>query len=389
MPFLLSQLIEALRWMGALAVVGLHATNLFVNQADIMSAPHAAPAYVWWFLTGFESGHQAVVGFFVISGYLVGGAVLTRLFGPDKFLRDYFINRLSRVYIVLIPTLIVTFALDFLGRHFFTSSAFYDGTMFTGHFSTGLFFTSLLNLQGIYYAYFGTNGPLWSLACESWYYITFPLLLLPFAKAYTLKSRIFGFISGVLIFIFLIYPQSWFGFGFVLWAVGAFATRLARPLLHSRAISLALLALILIVIRLGVRGAQLETYPWISHVADLLAAIAFANCLTAFRDADQNGYCILRTSLHRFLADFSFSLYAIHMPILVFLRAGSDHILSQAWVMQLAQVKNYLLASSVILIAILCAYCFSRVTEAKTAQLRQILRRWCDRMAPMGSILKI
>ena len=162
MPFLLSQLIEAFRWLGALAVVGLHATNLFVNQADIMSASHAPPVYVWWFLTGFESGHQAVVGFFVISGYLVGGAVLARLSAPDRFLRDYFINRLSRVYIVLIPALTLTFILDFTGRYFFTSSTFYDGAMFKGHFTAGLLFTSLLNLQGIYYDYFGTDGPLWS-----------------------------------------------------------------------------------------------------------------------------------------------------------------------------------------------------------------------------------
>ena len=112
MPFLLSQLIEAFRWMGALAVVGLHATNLFLNQADIMSATHAAPVYAWWFLTGFESGHQAVVGFFDLSGYLVGGAVLARMREPKPFLKDYYLHRFTRVYVVLIPTLLLTLFLD-------------------------------------------------------------------------------------------------------------------------------------------------------------------------------------------------------------------------------------------------------------------------------------
>lgn len=132
MPFLLSQLIEAFRWMGALAVVGLHATNLFLNQADIMSASHAAPVYLWWFLTGFESGHQAVVGFFVLSGYLVGGAVLSRIREPRPFLKDYYLHRFTRVYVVLIPTLLLTLLLDILGCHLFTSSALYEGAMFKG-----------------------------------------------------------------------------------------------------------------------------------------------------------------------------------------------------------------------------------------------------------------
>ena len=374
MPFLLSQLIEAFRWMGALAVVGLHATNLFINQADIMSASHAAPVYLWWFLTGFESGHQAVVGFFVLSGYLVGGAVISRMREPKPFLKDYYLHRFTRVYVVLIPTLLLTLILDFLGRHLFSSSTIYDSAMFEGHFTSSLFFASLLNLQGIYFEFFGTNGPLWSLACEFWYYMTFPLLLIFFAKNYSMQFRLVGFILGLLLFIFLWSPQSWFGFGFILWGMGAFATLVPRPLLRSRLFSLILLASVFILIRLLVRGPAIEAYPLISRGADLLAASAFVNLLLAFRDAPNEGFQILKSDWHRILADFSFSLYAVHMPLLIFMRAAADQFFGADWVLQLAEFENYILAMSVMSLVILSAFLVSRSTEARTAQLRCRLR---------------
>ncbi len=360
--------------MGALAVVGLHATNLFLNQADIMSASHAAPVYLWWFLTGFESGHQAVVGFFVLSGYLVGGAVLSRMREPKPFLKDYYLHRVSRVYVVLIPTLLLTLLLDFLGRRLFVSSEIYSGAMFEGHFTSSLLFASFLNLQGIYFNFFGTNGPLWSLACEFWYYITFPLLLIFFAKNYSMQFRVVGFSVGLLLFIFLLAPESWFGFGFILWSMGAFATLAPRALLRSRFFSLMLLASVLILIRLLVRGPAVEAYPLLSRGADLLAAGAFVNLLLAFRDGPNEGFQILKSDWHRICADFSFSLYAVHMPLLIFMRAASDQVFGAGWVLQLAEAQNYMLAMSVIGLTLLSAFLFSRVSEAKTAELRRKLR---------------
>jgi len=376
MPFLLSQLIEAFRWMGALAVVGLHATNLFLNQADIMSASHAAPVYLWWFVTGFESGHQAVVGFFVLSGYLVGGAVLARIREPRPFLKDYYLHRFTRVYVVLIPTLLLTLLLDILGCHLFTSSALYEGGMFKGHYSGSLFFTSLLNLQGIYFEFFGTNGPLWSLACEFWYYITFPLLLMLFAKHYPSKIRLMSFTLGLLLFFFLLTPESWFGFGFLLWSMGAFATLIPRALLRSRILSLALLVCVLVIIRLLVRGPTIEACPLISRFADILAAGAFVNLLLAFRDGPKLGFRILESNKHKVFADFSFSLYAVHMPLLVFMRAAADQIFGERRVLQLAQLENYLLAIAVIFTVIFSAYIFSQLTEAKTFAARSRLKHF-------------
>jgi peptidoglycan/LPS O-acetylase OafA/YrhL len=135
-----------------------------------------------------------------------------------------------------------------------------------------------------------------------------------------------------------------------------------------------LLASVLILIRLLVRGPAVEAYPLLSRGADLLAAGAFVNLLLAFRDRPNEGFQILKSDWHRILADFSFSLYAVHMPLLIFMRAASDQVFGAGWVLQLAEAQNYMLAMSVISLTLFGAFLFSRVSEAKTAELRRKLR---------------
>lgn len=386
MPFLLSQLIEACRWVGALAVLALHTTNLFVNLGDIMSTPHAPPVYVWWFFSAQQFGHQAVVGFFVISGYLVGGAVLHNMRSHHDNLREYFIHRFCRIYLVLAPALFLTLVFDQLGQWLFNKSGVYAWPIFDGHFSSKLFFSSLANLQSILFDYFGTNGPMWSLACEFWYYIFFPLLLLPFAAGRMAGRRFIGFSLGAVFCFLFVRQPGWFGFGFILWSMGAFATRAARPLIRSRSVALLLYAVAVTLIRLLVRGELPVAHPWIGDAADLLGASLFIIVLLAFRHGPAEGYNLLRLRIHKKLADFSFSLYAIHMPILIFARAGATQIMGEAWVKQLAQPINYLMAFAVMTMIILIAWVFSRLTEAKTSAARRFLRSALDRMALVSRV---
>lgn len=386
MPFLLSQLIDLCRWVGALVVLGLHTTNTFVNLGDVMSASHNPAVYVWWYFTGFQLGHQGVVGFFVMSGYLVGGVTIDRMLSGNRFLIDYFINRISRIYVVLIPALILTLVFDSLGRSLLSTTGVYDWPVFSGHYTAGLFLASILNLQNIAYDYYGTNGPLWSLACEFWYYITFPLLVLPLARGYPARFRIWGFCLGLLLMMALLTPHSWFGFGSILWAMGALATRAPVAPIQSRTLSLAIFVSVITLIRLLVRGPLLASHPWLAEAADLLSALSFILVMLAFRDGPETGYALLRHRIHKTLADFSFSLYAIHMPVVIFARAAASRMLGEARVTQLAQPENYLLALVVMTMIILIAWGFSRLTEAKTGAVRRFLRAAVDSVAPVSRV---
>lgn len=382
MPVLLSHLMEACRWIGALIVILVHTTNCFVNLGDIMTAPHAPPVYAWWFLASFELGHQAVVGFFVMSGYLVGGAVLAHLRKGQDFLRDYFIHRVTRIYLVVVPAVLLTLVVDGIGRWAFSDSGVYDWPLFAGHWTTAAFLGNIASLQELFTPYFGTNGPLWSLALEFWYYVTFPLLLLPFARVYSPALRYGGFVLGVILCILLSLPQSWFGFGYVLWALGAFATLLPRPPIRSRLLVLGLYAAQVVLIRLLVRGPLLAAHPWLMELSELANSTLFLALLLAFRDGPSEGFALLRPRWHVTLADFSFSLYAIHMPLLIFAVAAAGHFADAGWARQLATPAHYAAAVAAMAAMIVSAYGFSRVTEANTGKARRAMRRLLDRIAP-------
>ncbi len=385
MPIILSQMLELCRWVGALVVLAVHSTNAFVSLADIMSAPQAAPVYGWWFVVSFELGHQGVVGFFVMSGYLVGGAVLANIRKEKDYLREYFIHRFARIYVVIVPALVLTFVADTIGRKLLPDPSFYDHPVFQGHFRADIFAANLLNLQEIYSVFYGTNSPLWSLACEFWYYITFPLLLAPLAHNYSRLTRYGGFVLGVLIFLALAWAGAWFRFGFVLWVLGALASLPHRPLIASRWAALALYAAALIPIRLLVRGPLLAAHPWLQDVADLTGAVLFCNLMLSVRYSSEQGWSLLRPQLHRTLADFSFSLYSVHMPILILLRAVADSIMGPAWASQLATPAHWATLTAAMSVIVVIGYGFSRLTEAHTGAARRYLSGALPRFAPAVS----
>ncbi len=380
MPFILSQMIEAYRWIGALIVLSVHATNTFVSLADIMTAPHAAPVYLWWFVVNFPLGHQMVLGFFVLSGYLVGGAVLASIRKGKDFLREYLIHRFVRIYIVTIPTLVLTFFVDSIGRGL-PQPTFYDSPLFESHFAVSVFVGNVFNVQEILIPAFGTNGPLWSLACEFWYYICFPLLLLPLARNYSKLLRYGGFLLGAAIFVYLASASAWFRFGFLLWVLGALASLPRRPLIASRWAALAIYVVTLALVRLLVRGPFLDAHQWLQDAADLMGSLVLCNLLLAVRHAPDEGWNLLRPRFHHNFADFSFSIYSIHMPILIFWRAVADSVMGPEWAQRLATPAHWwtLLAVSCFIVA--AAYGFSRLTEAHTGAGRRFLSGALPRFA--------
>ena len=219
--------LDMLRGIAALGVVLGHSRSFTV--LDYASSGADSPVVQAFYLfTGL--GHQWVLAFFALSGFLVGGPAFRAILHGDWNWERYMIKRLTRLWIVLIPALLLTLGLDTAGE-ILGGSAGYTGS-FYGLISSGPSFASpadlslttlaanLVFLQTIVRPTFGSNGPLWSLANEFWYYVTFPFLLFAaVGRQWGLTRVVMGAIGFALI-IFL--PTEMVMLGSI-WVAGAIA----------------------------------------------------------------------------------------------------------------------------------------------------------------------
>lgn len=170
--------LDVLRGVAALAVfLGHLRTFVFVPYSDLSS--HNPINAAVWIISGF--GHQAVMVFFVLSGFFITKSALQDDAKHRFSWQTFLIKRLSRLWVVLIPCLLLTAYWDQIGRHY-SASGFYEGKLYSLYNSmspggvtldASTFFGNVLFLQTIKTPIFGSNGPVWSLANEWWYYILF------------------------------------------------------------------------------------------------------------------------------------------------------------------------------------------------------------------------
>lgn len=151
--------LDILRAFSALGVLLSHVSMPFFSDLNICS---------------LYFGHRMVVVFFVLSGFLI--AYTTEL--KHKNFNGYLVDRISRLYSVIIPALILTCIVDEIGVALHPD--FYSQFNITG--SLAYYFKyviTFLNLHEIWFfsAKPPTNGPFWSLSYEFWYYILFGIAM--------------------------------------------------------------------------------------------------------------------------------------------------------------------------------------------------------------------
>lgn len=81
---------------------------------------------LFYAITGM--GHSAVLIFFALSGYLVGGTMLSRMLAGQFSALDYWSRRMVRLWIVVLPALALTGSLDGIA-HLIAGPSAYDGSL--------------------------------------------------------------------------------------------------------------------------------------------------------------------------------------------------------------------------------------------------------------------
>ncbi|PWF48715.1 acyltransferase family protein [Massilia glaciei] len=357
-----SLLISLLRGLAALQVAAAHL------RAEIFPGfKTVADPSLWYQVLALATGfaHQAVVVFFLISGWLVGGSLLNKIGQPDA-LKLYAVDRVTRLWTVLIPTFglivligMVTNTVD-PGRPDLGSAGAYSLLSFAGN---------LFGLQTIAVPNFGGNYVLWSLANESWYYLMFPLLLIGFtSKARgkrALAAAAFALAAAFVTFPILIY--------LAVWLLGTAFSRIKIDCSNTlRVLVFAVLAMLSLYYR--VKGSNDDLVP-ASFVQDMILSIVFLMLLSSMQfKADSSSRLLARVKKGaNFFSDFSFTLYVVHVPVI-----GLLTYYGLAWFgtrrLAPADPASALIYAGVLAGIVAFAYLFYLAFEAHTPRVRRLVK---------------
>jgi peptidoglycan/LPS O-acetylase OafA/YrhL len=371
--------LDVLRWLSALEVMVNHVRDLFFADFHTLQNPGLATRLLYT-VTGF--GYEAVIVFFVLSGFLVGGKTVLDMTAGRFTASRYGIDRFSRIYVVLVPALLLTYLCDHLGPALFPDAPIYLG----GAWSPALaydyrarigvvqFLCNLANLQFTACTPYGTNGPLWSLAYEWVYYLSFPVLLASLRHAAFRASYLLRVLLAAAGVAALYYCSKDLIELYPIWLMGVAARLVARRRPFGWGVTVAafmVLPISLLATRLGLAPRLPSLYLLGLSLGLLISAAPLLRLEAASR-------------INQHLAAFSYSLYAFHFPLVVFLLAFLQQVglfdqrvppTAPGWALiTLAACGVYG-----------AAFLLSRLTERHTFALRQHLRRLIGAGVPSGA----
>lgn len=359
--------LDLCRGVAALAVMVSHLRALFFLDYSGVQHKNAAVAAVYA-VTGL--GHQAVVIFFVLSGLLIAKSVLYPVRDGSWSWKTYLINRCTRLYVVLIPALLLCAFWDWRGMalpggHLFYSEAVPNLGAWNviDRFTLAGFGGNLLFLQSIFYDPFGSNSPLWSLSYEFWYYMLFPLLVLFFSKGVARAWRIAYFTLALAIFV-MIGPLI--ALYFLMWLGGAALTfplisRWRAP--RERFGLIGLIGLALFASALSI--SRLELLHQFGDLHLFLVAVSFVPVLLVIVSMQGDSGSKTYSRLAGLLAGFSYTLYLTHMPLLFFFRTSlASHPRWQP------DALHLLYGCGIALVVLAYSYAIYWLTESRTGWVR-------------------
>ncbi|MCX5662924.1 MAG: acyltransferase [Planctomycetota bacterium] len=328
--------LDGLRGLAAFYVLLHHARYLLHEGSPYGFQLHperysAFSKAVFYALSAFRYGHEGVLFFFVLSGFVIH-LRYAREFAADparaKFgYVGYVYRRAKRLYPPMLLALLLTFALDSAGAA--KGYAIYSAqTPYLNINATlappdavvpgpDLRATTLLgNLaftMGVYVRTYGSDGPLWSLMYEWWFYMFFPLFWwvtrrsIPAATA-LMAALVLG--SAHPEYWPLKLPQQVMTM-MGIWWMGVLLAEVYAGRIQAGRIRVPMAALAPLVLLLPASVA------WV--LPDTCWALGFVGLIASGFAWQQRDGSLWVLHVLKPLGDMSYTLYVCHMPILVFL----------------------------------------------------------------------
>jgi len=357
-----SIVISLLRGLAALVVAAAHLRSEMYPGLRTVADPS-----LWFqgfaFATGFA--HQAVLVFFVISGWLVGGSLLNKM-GQPGAVSNYAIDRATRLWTVLIPTFGLTLLFGLGSGVVLPGSIDFPAA---NEFSALSFAGNLLGLQGVVLENFGGNYALWSLANETWYYVLFPLLVVLFT-ARRITSRLASVAALVVAVVLL--PVEIILY-FAIWLLGVAFSRVRIEC--GAGLRWAWLVPLVAASAYFRLTADNDRFDQTTLGMDLVLSLMLLALLSSLQFSAGPASKLARplARIGKFFADFSFSLYVLHLPLIFLLK----HVaLTQFGLRQLSpsEPSHFAVYLGMLATLLFGSYLSYLLFESQTYRIRRIVK---------------
>ena len=366
--------LDAIRGAAALVVLLGHTRELFFSSITGVANAAAATTTMLPFrrMTGSVTiGNEAVIIFFVLSGYLVGGSAIRDVQKKQWSWKKYLLQRSTRLWIVLLPALLLGVAVDRLGLQLFAGPhSIYSCVAgqslvpcnLTARISPRVVAANVFFLQTILVDTAGSNNALWSLANEFWYYLAFPMCMFAVQPGesksrralYVVALSVMGVFVGRRIFLL-----------FFVWLLGALISTLPLKIPRKPLSTMIYLAAVLFPLSvLVVRRTHLPRYP-----AQWTVAISFSLLLYVVLHRTEPAQESVYKTVAGFFSRMSYSLYLVHLPLAVLLCACINSPW-HPWDKSPLNLAVFLLLNAVL---VAFAYLFYLAFEANTDVIRHAI----------------
>lgn len=342
--------LDLLRGSAALAVFLCHVRGAsFVEFGALPVSQQTTTVAILFALT--RMGHEAVLVFFVLSGFLVGGPAIKRALQQQFDTEAYAIDRVTRIFVPLLPTCLLTvtiYSFAFNGR--------------PDWLQVGM---NVIGLNDVFGVTLPINAPLWSLAYEIWFYV------FAGAAAYMLSSHKINAAALVALLCSITILSGSRILYLLFWCLGA-ASVFALSWSHKSARAIAGLFCFLIGCASYETAAASRSFANIAitpmWVSETLVSIGVCLALPFF--CTSNASDVLQP-IHKLvlgLSRMSYSLYLIHYP----LNCALDFWLPKAAEFSLTSFAAFCMRGSLVFGGSLLFYL---CTEAQTGLIRRFLAR--------------
>jgi peptidoglycan/LPS O-acetylase OafA/YrhL len=277
-------------------------------------ATYALSGGLFWQIAPFR--HDAVIVFFVLSGFVIAHAVAK----GEHDVKVYVANRAARIYSVTIPAIAITVALDSVALHFkqdYCAWGCSTGPAWLQVLTSATFTNQVWGLD----LFPGSDGPYWSLGFEVSYYAMFALARFTRGhRRFILPLAMMAFVGPTITALF------------PLWLLGVIVYGISRRDIPKSAGWVLFLGSILVwgaierwaiadngwILNFPIAGVARDRIP-----ADYVTGIAFATNIIGFQAIGPAFGNVLRRFQRsiRWLAARTFTLYLLHFPIMRFLSA--------------------------------------------------------------------